>query len=353
MKSNKLFLLILVALLIFPTSSAEASLFGSSQVRAEGIAEAMMYTRDKSFAGNRMKPDGTPWFEPISTNEGDISNVSLIYNNLESGVITHEIMHLYGLTDLYGSQYSPPFSLMSDMTLNLLPYEKWVLGWLPDSSVTCVDKKTEIFNDSNNNKFVVNYSSGPHSLVIPTGATSALVIDIFKLQSGEIRLLFYSLNNEDRPAIGVFQKSVLSKDVVMLNARGGVGKLLTSPEYNLLVSDNDGSDVTIHLIQASQVNSEATVILMKLADSKRLEISEFMNNMELLKRAEAEKQAAAELKAIEDASAKAAADLLIQQKAVASANALKKKTITCLKGKLTKKITAVKPACPTGYKKKV
>jgi hypothetical protein len=30
----------------------------------------------------------------------------------------------------------------------------------------------------------------------------------------------------------------------------------------------------------------------------------------------------------------------------------KKSTITCIKGKLTKKVTAVKPKCPTGYKKK-
>ena len=27
-------------------------------------------------------------------------------------------------------------------------------------------------------------------------------------------------------------------------------------------------------------------------------------------------------------------------------------TITCVKGKLTKKVTAVNPKCPTGYKKK-
>jgi hypothetical protein len=32
--------------------------------------------------------------------------------------------------------------------------------------------------------------------------------------------------------------------------------------------------------------------------------------------------------------------------------AAKKTTITCVKGKLTKKITAVNPKCPTGYKKK-
>jgi hypothetical protein len=29
-----------------------------------------------------------------------------------------------------------------------------------------------------------------------------------------------------------------------------------------------------------------------------------------------------------------------------------KKTITCIKGKLTKKIIAISPKCPSGYKKK-
>jgi hypothetical protein len=32
--------------------------------------------------------------------------------------------------------------------------------------------------------------------------------------------------------------------------------------------------------------------------------------------------------------------------------AAKKTSITCVKGKTTKKVTAVKPTCPKGYKKK-
>jgi hypothetical protein len=36
----------------------------------------------------------------------------------------------------------------------------------------------------------------------------------------------------------------------------------------------------------------------------------------------------------------------------AQSNLTKKTTITCVKGKLTKKVTAVNPKCPTGYKKK-
>ena len=73
-------------------------------------------------------------------------------------------------------------------------------------------------------------------------------------------------------------------------------------------------------------------------------------------------KAAADLKAKQDAETKAAADkvaadLKAKQEAEAKAAAdkvaaSKKITITCIKGKLTKKVTAVKAFCPAGYKKK-
>ena len=72
-----------------------------------------------------------------------------------------------------------------------------------------------------------------------------------------------------------------------------------------------------------------------------------------------EARLAAELKAKQEAEAKVAelkaeqeADLKAKQEAEAKAAATKKTTITCVKGKLTKKVTSVKPKCPVGYKKK-
>jgi membrane protein involved in colicin uptake len=68
---------------------------------------------------------------------------------------------------------------------------------------------------------------------------------------------------------------------------------------------------------------------------------------------EADAKAALELKAKEEADAKAVADKLAAEKLAATkAAALKKTTITCIKGRLVKKVTAVKPLCPAGYKKK-
>jgi hypothetical protein len=65
-----------------------------------------------------------------------------------------------------------------------------------------------------------------------------------------------------------------------------------------------------------------------------------------------EERLAAELKAKQEADVKAAAELKAKQEADAKTALVKKTAITCIKGKLVKKVTAVKPVCPKGYKKK-
>ena len=75
---------------------------------------------------------------------------------------------------------------------------------------------------------------------------------------------------------------------------------------------------------------------------------------------EAKTKLDAELKAKQEADAKAAAELSAKIQAEfeeleaksAKAAATKKTTITCVKGKQTKKVTAVKPKCPPGFKVK-
>ena len=80
--------------------------------------------------------------------------------------------------------------------------------------------------------------------------------------------------------------------------------------------------------------------------------------LEAAAKAAAEKQAS-------DAAAKVAADKIAAEKASAAkliaelqaqvaklAAAQKQTTITCVKGKITKKVTGLKPVCPSGYKKK-
>ena len=84
------------------------------------------------------------------------------------------------------------------------------------------------------------------------------------------------------------------------------------------------------------------------AELKAKQEAEAKDAAELKAKQEAEAIAALELRAKEEAEAKAVAEKLAATKAAS----LKKTTITCIKGKLVKKVTAVKPVCPKGYKKK-
>jgi hypothetical protein len=66
----------------------------------------------------------------------------------------------------------------------------------------------------------------------------------------------------------------------------------------------------------------------------------------------AQEEANTKAKADAEAKLKAEAAAKIKAEAAAKAASSKKVTITCVKGKLTKKVTNVSPKCPTGYKKK-
>jgi predicted nucleic acid-binding Zn-ribbon protein len=97
------------------------------------------------------------------------------------------------------------------------------------------------------------------------------------------------------------------------------------------------------------------VVLVTTFDAVRSAKAEAEAEAKAKAEAEAKAKAEAEVKAKAEAEAKAAAELKAKQEAEAKAKAeaaKKKSTITCVKGKLTKKVTAVKPKCPKGFKVK-
>jgi len=91
-----------------------------------------------------------------------------------------------------------------------------------------------------------------------------------------------------------------------------------------------------------------------VAEDKRIEFAKaeearLATELKAKQEIEAKAKAEAEAKAKAEAEAKAKAEA----EAKAKLEALKKKsTITCVKGKLTKKVNAVNPKCPKGFKKK-
>ncbi len=89
-----------------------------------------------------------------------------------------------------------------------------------------------------------------------------------------------------------------------------------------------------------------------VAEEKRKEFAK-AEEIRLAAELKAKQEAEAKAKAEEEARVKAEAELKAKQEAEVKATAEKKKTtITCIKGKQTKKVSAVNPKCPKGYTKK-
>ena len=130
--------------------------------------------------------------------------------------------------------------------------------------------------------------------------------------------------------------------------------LLAQFKTRCRVVDADAYNYGEDLLRTYAAGEEAKA--KAAAELKAKQEAEAKAAAELKAKQEAEAKAAAELKAKQEAEAKAAAELKAKQEAEAAALAAaaksKKTTITCVKGKLTKKVTAVKPKCPAGYKRK-
>jgi hypothetical protein len=264
-------------------------------------------------------------------------------------------MHLYGLTDLYGGSSSPTFSsLMAGQNHRLLAYEKWILGWLADSQITCLDgtdngtiKKqvTEIkFNNDASEQVVVISQSNVRDAIIIEKA------NIFNqvTQGVDSYLAFYSLKNDERPPIFMYPIAGVGQNFMThyngVASTRYISNVVKSDDYQLLISNVDQLGVTLHLVPKSE--SDKLTALQASARNIQAEAE-----AKVLADIQAKEKAAAdaEAKAKADAEAKAKAKSRVQS---STKIAVKPKTITCVKGKVSKKITASKPKCPAGFKQR-
>jgi M6 family metalloprotease-like protein len=281
-------------------------------------------------------------------------------------VFAHEYGHLLGMYDYYiqgtgTSGKSPgPFDFMgntSGTANSFFGFQRWVQGWFEDIDVVC---------DFTPNSSVthtlspLNLLSGKRLYVHPLDGSTALAVE-FRAESeidflkGNDGLLVYLIDMKVAGLKGPISIQPSEQDLV-LNPRDDVERYSTAPLSTgqsvrvkdlVIVADAVGKD------QASfRVLTKAEFLIKQEADAKA--------TAEIKAKQDAEARATAELKSKQEAEAKQeadrlAAELKAKQEAVAKAKvdaAKKKTTITCVKGKQSKKVTAVSPKCPKGYKKK-
>ena len=110
----------------------------------------------------------------------------------------------------------------------------------------------------------------------------------------------------------------------------------------------------IQLTRSEYSNNEITYKRIVLVSKSEAE-AKAAEELRVKQEAEAKAKAAQELRVKQEeeaAAAKAVAELKAKQEAEVKGATIKKISITCVKGKLTKKVTSVKPKCPNGYKLK-
>ena len=325
-------------------------LYGFSKQSKEEIASALQFTSDMNFVGNSSKRrDGKPWFIPIVTKEKVISNVILMYNRTEVNVITHELLHNYGLTDLYGGSRDPnDLSRMANGSgKSLLTYEKWVLGWHPEQNVTCISG-----NDSQKiNKIEIDIRDQEQIALLRPNQESLYVVETSRVKD-ELLIGFFKLTNDARPPIDYYSYTNFRPGVKLSDFQyGNFPYLHPGDQFTLLVHSVTDTTATVYTYPNSLAKSAEVQTLIN--ESKSNQEAKIKERAEVMAKLEAAFLAAEELRAKQEAEAKAAAELKAKQEAAAKALAAKKKTtITCVKGKTTKKVTAVSPKCPSGYKKR-
>jgi M6 family metalloprotease-like protein len=254
----------------------------------------------------------------------------------------HEYGHLLGMYDYYiyssdgRSGKSPgPFDLMGNTTGNastFFGFQRWVQSWISDSDVICdllpspdVKQVLSQLNGLTGNRLYVHPLNGFQALVVEYRVDSE-----FDRLNGNDGLLVYLVDMKINSVKGSVSIQPSMQDLV-LNPRDDVHKYSKAP-----LSEGQFVEVNNLVVFAeSVVGKEASfrVFTKSEFDFKR----------------EGQAKAAAELKAKLEAEAKAAAELKAKLEAEAKAVVSRKKTIICIKGRLIKKVTAVKPKCPSGY----
>ena len=166
--------------------------------------------------------------------------------------------------------------IFAPSSISLLPFEKWILGWLPDASVYCRDSKIDLYKEEKNISLNFQYSIGDQSYLIPISSRSLLVIDFIKYKD-IYNLVSYQLDIDNRPAIKSFQiyNKPQQKSLDLSNF-GGIADQFISDNFTILVTNNNEKMVSVNVISEVSTNIEQKKLLVSSAEANRQEAEKIL-----------------------------------------------------------------------------
>jgi M6 family metalloprotease-like protein len=176
-----------------------------------------------------------------------------------SGWFNHEFGHAMGLVDLYEVGVANPqtfhftgdFSMMGNIlgkAPEYLGWERWVLGWIDDDAVLCTQP-----GQTTATLTPIEVAGGNKIAVVPTGATTALVVESRRAMGYDHALdheglLVYSIDTSISTGSGVIKVLPIdNNDDVKTSALIGVGGSLTQGNVTIthVAQDAAGDHLTI------------------------------------------------------------------------------------------------------------
>jgi M6 family metalloprotease-like protein len=198
-----------------------------------------------AYPGSGIKADGSElragatFFEDTRFNAGYAANV-----------LIHETGHILGLPDLYDVpdptywrlfRFAGSWDMMSwnDPGAHFLAWNKWKLGWLDSSQLTCLEGPGEVTTTIT----PLERPGGLKAIVVPMGTTSTYVIEARKRIGEdsdlcETGVLVYSVDSTIRGGNGPIRVRAAQRDTSpdLLNRCG--------PLYNAPFDKAEGEDAT-------------------------------------------------------------------------------------------------------------
>jgi len=307
------------------------------------------------------------FFRPFAANEKNILNAFVMSGTFEWLSYAHELLHNFGLTDLYDSTGKEPeplaykWSLFSSGNPTLFYWERWQLGWIDDSEVLCIDLRNSQVVEPR--AVTLNYQSSTEykMIVLRLDAKTAYAIELrepilleqyetsdrWKDISGQA-LLTYSVKSNRWPApIRMVNQppQVVQDDLT-------VGKVRNLGSYQVEVFDAEIGRTVVGLWSESFASSQKVSEIRTSAVEKRdarLAILKAQADAKIAEEKAKQEAEAAEAKAKLEASNKAPIN---QNLLKSNKQSSKKITITCTKGSISRKVIGINPKCPSGFKKK-
>lgn len=269
--------------------------------------------------------------------------------------VAHEIGHLLGLMDLWTREdaqswegkSAAPFSLMSTgagwtYAPDFYGWEKWLVGWIPDSDVLCIDSSTQTGNFTLTG---LSRSDGQKIAVIPVSPTNVFVIEMRLKSELDFAIkkpgpLVYEVDltkNQFELPIKIYPSS---QALIEPFSRG-------IPDWqrfmNATLSNNEVID-----IGPKRIGNIVGLMRQELIISDELPgaLSKRIETLILAQQNTAQAVETEKNQEVKTEKAPLNTPILEQSKVP------KKNILVCQKGRSIKKISAISPKCPAGYKKK-